>query len=64
VHPATRTATAPSSTPARRDRARAGQAVIASSRHGSTAIPLTHRRRDRFHRAFAEDQHHWLGADR
>ena len=48
VHPATRTAIAPSNAPARRDRGRACQAVIASSRHGSSATPLTHRRRDRF----------------
>jgi hypothetical protein len=40
VHPATRTAAAASKTPTRRDRARAGQAVIASSRHGSSANPL------------------------
>jgi hypothetical protein len=64
VHPATRTATAPSNAPTRRDRARAGQAVIAPSWHGSSATPLTHRRQDRFHRAFSADQHHWLGADR
>jgi len=42
VHPATRTATAPSSAPARRDRARACEAVIAPSWHGSGGIPLTH----------------------
>jgi hypothetical protein len=48
VHPATRTAIAPSNAPARRDRARACQAVIAPSRHRSSATPLTHHRRDRF----------------
>jgi hypothetical protein len=50
VHPATRTATAPSSAPARRDRARTCEVVIAPSRHGSGGIHLTHRSRDRFHR--------------
>jgi hypothetical protein len=40
VHPATRTAIAPSNAPTRRDRARAGQDVIAPSRHGSTATPF------------------------
>jgi hypothetical protein len=40
VHPETRTTTVPSSAPTRRDRARAGQAVIASSRHGSSAAPF------------------------
>jgi hypothetical protein len=48
VHPAARTAIAPSNAPARRDRARTCQPVIAPSRHGSSATPLTHRRRDRF----------------
>src|SRR5262249_24327926 len=63
VHPATRTATAPSNAPTGHDRARAGQAVIAPSPHGSSATPLTRCRRDRFHRAFSGDQDHWLGAD-
>ena len=48
AHPATRTAIAPSSAPAGRDRARTCQPVIAPSRYGSSAASLTHRRRDRF----------------
>ena len=48
VHPATRTATAPSSAPACRDRARKCETVIAPSRHGSGGIPLTHLGRNRF----------------
>jgi hypothetical protein len=48
VHPAARTATAASSAPARSDRARTCQVVIAPSRHGSGGIPLTHPGRDRF----------------
>ncbi len=55
VHPAARTATAASSAPARSDRARTCQVVIAPSRHGSGGIPLTHPGRDRFHRAFAAE---------
>jgi hypothetical protein len=48
VHPAMRTATAPSSAPARLDRALPCEVVIAPSRHGSAGTHLTHRRRDRF----------------
>jgi len=48
VQPTMRTAIAPSNAPARRDRAPTGQSVIAPSRHGSSASPLTHRGQDRF----------------
>jgi hypothetical protein len=53
VHPVTRTAITPSSAPARPDRARTCEALITPSRHGSAGTHLTHRRRDRFHRAYA-----------
>jgi hypothetical protein len=48
VHPATRTAIAPNSAPARRDRAQTCEAVILPSLHGSGGIPLTYLGPDRF----------------
>jgi len=49
VYPMTRTATAPSSAPARPDRARTCEVVVAPSRHGSGGSHLTRCGRDRFH---------------
>jgi len=49
VHPMTRTVIAPSSAPARPDRARTCDVVIAPSRHRSGGSHLTQCGRDRFH---------------
>ena len=53
AQPAIRTATAPSSAPARIDSPLPGEVVIAPSRHGAGGTHLTHHGRDRFPRASA-----------